>query len=71
MAIIDGRLVYKQTCNINSAISQAVNLIRNVPPYNLNGSNLTVGVWDAGDVRDTHQEFDTRVTLKDNVPLRV
>jgi hypothetical protein len=67
MAIIDGHLVYNQTCNVNSAISQAVNLVRNTPPYNLNGSNLTVGVWDAGDVRDTHQEFDTRVALKDNV----
>jgi hypothetical protein len=65
MAIIDGRLVYNQTCNVNSAISQAVDLIREKPPYNLNGSNLTVGVWDAGDVRDTHQEFGTRVTIKD------
>jgi len=32
---------------------------------NLNGSGVTVGVWDAGAVRNTHQEFGSRVTRSD------
>ncbi len=61
-----GKPIYNITCNVNSAISQGVDLIRDTSPYNLNGAGLTVGVWDAGDVRDTHQEFDSRVTLYDS-----
>ncbi len=33
---------------------------------NLTGSGYTVGVWDAGLIRNTHQEFGSRVTLADS-----
>ncbi len=65
MAIRYNRPVYKITNNANAAISTAANLIRNTEPYNLNGSGLTVGIWDAGSVLSTHQEFTTRVSVMD------
>ncbi|MHC4159247.1 MAG: hypothetical protein ACYSSO_09235, partial [Planctomycetota bacterium] len=65
---IDGDKVYAyKTCNKNAAISIAVNLIRNIPPYDVNGADLTAGVWDAGAVRPTHQEFGSRVTVKETM----
>ena len=65
MRIEDGRPMYYQTFNVNAAISTAANQVRNTAPYNVNGSSLTVGIWDGGSVRNTHQEFDDRVTIKD------
>lgn len=32
---------------------------------NLSGSGYTVGVWDGGTIRSTHQEFGSRVTVVD------
>jgi len=63
MAIDGDRLYVYKTCNVNAAISIGVNLIRNTAPYDVNGSDLTVGIWDAGAVRPTHQEFGERVTV--------
>lgn len=63
--IQDNRLLYYQTENANAAISTGANLVRNTAPYNVNGSGLTIGVWDAGSVMPTHQEFDSRVIAKD------
>ena len=54
--------LYRTTLNANAAISGAADLIRETAPYNLDGSGIRAGVWDAGSVRDTHQEFGTRVT---------
>lgn len=51
--------------NVNAAISTAANLIRNTAPYNVNGTNVTVGVWDGGGVRSTHQELTGRVSIMD------
>ena len=65
MAIEGGRVYTYKTCNVNAAISIAADLIRNTQPYYLNGEGLTVGVWDAGAVRPTHQEFGGRVTVMD------
>ncbi len=65
MRIENGIPIYYITYNYNAAISTAADLIRNTSPYNLNGSNVTVGVWDGGSVLSTHQEFDGRVTVKD------
>ena len=50
--------VYLETMNADAAISTAADLVR-TSPYTLNGSGLTVGVWDAGGGRPTHQEFAT------------
>ncbi|MBD2179519.1 S8 family serine peptidase [Planktothrix sp. FACHB-1355] len=33
---------------------------------NLNGTGVTVGIWDGGRVRNTHQEFGSRVTFGDS-----
>ena len=50
--------VYLETMNADAAISTAADLVR-TSPYTLDGSGLTVGVWDAGGGRPTHQEFAT------------
>lgn len=48
--------IYRKTMNRNAAISSAANLVTPAP-YSLNGTGIKVGVWDAGSVRRTHQEF--------------
>lgn len=54
--------IYRKTMNRNAAISSAANLV-GPAPYNLNGTGIKVGIWDAGSVRRTHQEFtQSRVT---------
>ncbi|GAH97791.1 unnamed protein product, partial [marine sediment metagenome] len=37
----------------------------NTLPYNVNGADLIVGIWDSGAVRTTHQEFGGRVVVMD------
>jgi len=39
MAIKDGRVYVYTTANADSAVSSAVDLIRNTPPYNLSGNS--------------------------------
>lgn len=56
--------VYAITHNANAAISTGANQLAAVP-YSATGSGVTVGVWDGGAVRSTHQEFGARVTVKD------
>lgn len=60
-----GQPVYYVTHNANAAISTAAHLVRNTAPYNVNGSNFVVGVWDGGAVLTNHQEFGGRVVVKD------
>jgi len=67
MAIEGNRVYVYKTCNVNAAISIGADLIRNTPPYDVNGADLTVGIWDAGAVRPTHQEFGGRVTVMESV----
>jgi hypothetical protein len=63
---IDGNRVYTyKTFNTNAAISINAELVRNVLPYEPNGTNLTAGLWDAGAALATHQEFDERITVID------
>ncbi|MBA7614420.1 hypothetical protein ES703_21684 [subsurface metagenome] len=66
MAIEGNRVYVYKTCNVNAAISIAADLIRNTEPYYLNGAGLTVGIWDAGAVRPTHQEFGGRVAVMES-----
>lgn len=54
---------YRTTHNANAAISTAANLTRTA--YGLDGSGLTIGLWDGGSARATHQEFGGRVIVKD------
>ena len=64
-----GNFIIYATHNVNAAISSAANLLH-AAPYGLDGSGVTVGVWDEGAVRSTHQEFQvdgvSRVTIKDS-----
>ena len=62
----NGKPVYFTTHNANAAISTGVDVLRNAP-YSLTGTGMTVGLWDGGSARATHQEFATgsRVVVKD------
>jgi subtilisin family serine protease len=66
----DGRPVYFTTHNVNAAISTGANLLQQAP-YNLTGAGLTLGIWDGGSVRTTHQEFSAggRVTSGDGAAV--
>ncbi|MHC4587324.1 MAG: S8 family serine peptidase, partial [Planctomycetota bacterium] len=61
----NGRPIYYITCNADAAISTGTNLLHN-PPYSLDGNDLTIGIWDAGWVLASHQEFDDRVMIMDS-----
>ncbi len=65
----EDRPVYRETHNLNAAISAAADLLHNDPVLQLLGAGVTVGVWDAGSVRATHREFDDRVTLMNSASL--
>jgi len=56
--------IYKTTFNENAAISAAVPPLRGAQ-LGLSGAGITVGVWDGGSVRSSHQEFSGgRVILR-------
>ncbi|MHC4477586.1 MAG: S8 family serine peptidase [Planctomycetota bacterium] len=67
MAVQGDRVYCYRTCNVNAAISIAADLIRNTIPYDANGHDLIVGIWDAGAVRPTHQELAGRVNVMENI----
>ena len=69
MAIRNGRPVYYATKNKNAAISTAADLVRNTVPYGVDGSGVTVGIWDGGSVRTTHREFGARAENKDGAEV--
>lgn len=62
--------LYRTTQNTNAAISSGANLLAPAP-YNLNGSGIKVGVWDAGSVRNTHREFNTTRVVNRNSSVAV
>lgn len=65
IADFDGdKPVYFTTHNANAAISTGANLLR-TSPYSLTGSGVTIGLWDGGSARSTHQEFGNRVAVMD------
>jgi hypothetical protein len=60
-----GQPVYFITHNSSAAISTGANLLR-LSPYNLSGAGLTIGMWDGGSGRASHQEFASgRMVVKD------
>jgi len=68
MFVENGRPFYYTTDNANAAISTATDLVRDTAPYNfLNGEGYTVGIWDGGSVRSTHQEFNSNSGARVNV----
>ncbi len=52
----EGKPVYRETLNVNAAISTGANLLQ-LAPYGLSGSGVIIGMWDGGSGRATHQEF--------------
>jgi len=69
MAMEDNNIYIYLTQNANAAISIADDLVRNTPPYNIDGGSQRVAIWDQGAVRSTHQEFVGRVTVKDEATI--
>jgi len=65
----NGRLVYYITHNQNAAISAAAHEVRHTAPFHANGEGLIIGIWDGGAVRATHQEFGTRVSIRDGATV--
>ena len=65
--IVDGNPIYFSVDNSTSVSSIRGNSLYPGGSLGLNvtGQGITVGVWDGGKVRDTHQELTGRVTLGD------
>ncbi|NIF05558.1 S8 family serine peptidase [Chryseobacterium sp. Tr-659] len=63
----DGTPIYYTNTNVDAAKSTRTNHLNTGGSLNLdlNGENMVVSVWDGGSIRKTHQEFGTRVTVKD------
>ncbi len=53
-----------QTDNAQAASISQVPLLHSAP-YALSGAGVKLGIWDGGAVRDTHQEFGDRVTVRE------
>ncbi len=66
MAIRGGVAYVMKTLNVNAAVSTAVDLIRDVAPYELTGLGQTVGIWDGGVARISHQELVGHVFANDD-----
>lgn len=64
-----GQPLYLATLNVNAAISTATDQVRNTAAYGLDGSSLTLGIWDGGAPRTTHQELTGRVVVMDGADL--
>ena len=67
VAVRNNLPVYIGTTNINAADTVGADELwpGGSTPYGLTGSGILLGIWDAGPVRSTHQEFGGRVTLRD------
>lgn len=67
----DGEVLYFETGNASSAVTSRVTPLYNGGSLGLNlqGQGMKVGVWDSGQVRDDHIEFDSfKVTNYDFTP---
>jgi len=55
----NGELIYAQTHNNGASITARANKLYNggALGINIQGQDMTAGVWDGGSVRTTHQEF--------------
>lgn len=63
----NGQVIIYTTLNANSAISIAADSVRDDPYYGFTGNGVTVGLWDGGRARPTHQELIGRTLWKDLV----
>ncbi|MEO0092365.1 MAG: S8 family serine peptidase [candidate division WOR-3 bacterium] len=63
----NGRPVYYTTCNLNAAKTISTDKVwpGGSGGFSFTGSSETLGIWDGGKVRNTHQELTGRVILGD------
>ncbi len=73
--VIDGNPIFRSTNNLQAGTATKANKLQvggNLG-LNLDGSGMTVGVWDVGPVQADHVEFvnngNSRITLMDNVSV--
>ncbi|MFT5402869.1 MAG: hypothetical protein ACI9DF_001700, partial [Verrucomicrobiales bacterium] len=59
----DDEPIYFSTHNTSAAISTDAKFLRET--YETNGAGVTIGMWDGGSGRISHQEFDGRMTAVD------
>lgn len=57
--------LYRTTHNVSAAISSGADKLR-LNPYNLSGAGVSVGVWDGGSARSSHQELDHNTSLENS-----
>lgn len=75
--IINGKPIYRATDNLDAARATQITHLQPGGSLNLNlqGTGMTIGVWDGGPVQSTHTEFSnstetaSRVTIIDNVDV--
>jgi len=60
---------YLVTDNVNAAKTISTDQIQSgaTNGFSLDGSCVTIGIWDVGTVRSTHQEFDSRAHIRENI----
>ena len=70
LAFERGRPVYVQTDNVNAALTTRANRVHpgGAAGLSLTGSGVTLGIWDGGTSRLTHQEYNGRVFNMDGEP---
>lgn len=63
--IIDGSPIYYTVGNVGASKTTRANTLNTggTLGLNVNGENMTVGIWDGGSIRTTHQAFGTRATV--------
>lgn len=60
---VNGEPIYFTTHNANAGISTDATKVRTI--YGVDGSGVTIGMWDGGAGRATHQEFGGRMVVMD------
>lgn len=68
MMVENGVPIYYTNFNVDAAKSTRANHLNTGGSLglSLDGQNMTAHVWDAGAIRKGHQEFGSRVSIKDN-----
>ena len=65
----NGNPIYISTDNVYSAITSGVNQLQvgGISGYNLTGKDIKVLEWDAGRIRETHQELKGKISIGNDI----